>query len=186
MQGQVDVPRRSGQGEIPRSSQSALSPSRDPTPLADLKRAYQDWGAELWRAVFAFSGGNAAITDDAVAEAFAQAARLSKEVRNLKAWTYSVAFRYASSELRRAKRLEPFDPQIEVVAPDPSLTGVQEILEHLGELTLAQRKAFLLRDVFGYSVREAAAILGTSDVSIRVHLHAARRRLRHAIDESTD
>jgi len=184
LQGRADVPRGSGRREIARSSRPASSPNPDPTAMADLKRSYQDWGAELWRAVFAFSGGDAAITDDAVAEAFAQAARLGNGIRNLKAWTYSVAFRYATSELRRAKRFESLDPQIQVAAPDPSSTGVQEILEHLGKLTLAQRKAFLLRDVFGFSNREAAVLLGTSDVSIRVHVHAARKRLRGVIDES--
>jgi RNA polymerase sigma-70 factor (ECF subfamily) len=58
-----------------------------------------------------------------------------------------------------------------------------DLMELSRHLTLAQRKAFVLRDVFGYSTAESAELIGSSEVSVRVHLHAARRRLRGMLEE---
>ena len=62
--------------------------------------------------------------------------------------------------------------------------GIAEILDLARSLTPSQRQAFILRDLFGYSTGEAADLLGSSEVAIRVHLHAARRRLRKAVEEA--
>ncbi len=48
----------------------------------------------------------------------------------------------------------------------------------------AQRRAFVLRDVLGFSSRETATLVGSSEVAVRVNLHAARRRLRELVREA--
>jgi RNA polymerase sigma factor (sigma-70 family) len=50
----------------------------------------------------------------------------------------------------------------------------QALMKHLSPL---QRTVFLLRDVFGYSISEAAAVLGTSDGAVKSALHRARHAL---------
>jgi DNA-directed RNA polymerase specialized sigma24 family protein len=52
----------------------------------------------------------------------------------------------------------------------------------LRDLSPMQRGAFVLREVFGYDSSETASLLGSSEVAVRVHLHAARRRLRTFLD----
>ena len=48
----------------------------------------------------------------------------------------------------------------------------------LGALTRRQRTALVLRDLEGLSTREVATIMGASAVTIRVHIAAARQRIR--------
>lgn len=59
-----------------------------------------------------------------------------------------------------------------------------ELLDLARTLTGAQRRAFALRGVLGFSGREAAKLMGTSEVAVRVHLDAARRRLRELMNEA--
>ena len=56
-------------------------------------------------------------------------------------------------------------------------------MELTRRLSNAQRRAFVLRDVLGFPTREAAELARSSEIAIRVHLHAARRRLRELLQE---
>src|SRR5919107_4820207 len=74
---------------------------RDPTEPGDddagrrLERVYREHGARLWRAVFLASGSRE-IADDAVAEAFAQALRRGRAVRDPAAWVWRGGVRGAA------------------------------------------------------------------------------------------
>lgn len=143
-----------------------------------LEAAYREVGADLWRAILAFSGGVREVADDSVAEAFAQAGRRLGAVRSLRPWLYRAAFRIAAGELDRRRRLGLVGDVPAHVVPDD---GVAALVELARILTPAQRAAFVLRVVYGYSSREAAGLMGVSDVAVRVHLHSARRRLRQLL-----
>ncbi len=58
-----------------------------------------------------------------------------------------------------------------------------ELFDLLRAMSPNQRATLVLRDVYGYSSKESAELLGISDVAVRVHLHAARRRLRKQLQE---
>jgi RNA polymerase sigma-70 factor (ECF subfamily) len=145
----------------------------------DLEAAYREWGADMWRAVFAYSGGVAEVADEAVAEAFAQAAARLESVRDLRPWLFTAAFRIAAGELQRRRRAAPF-VDTGTVALDGSDV---ELLDLVGRLPPRRRAAFALREVLGFTTRETAELLGASEVAIRVRLHAARRRLRSQLNE---
>ena len=51
------------------------------------------------------------------------------------------------------------------------------IVEALGALPEKERAALTLRDMEGLSTREVAAILGSSEATVRSRLHLARRQL---------
>jgi RNA polymerase sigma-70 factor (ECF subfamily) len=68
----------------------------------DLGDLYEREGPRLWRAVFAYAQDRA-ITDDAVAEAFAQCLRRGEEVRSQRSWAWTTAFRLAAAELKERK-----------------------------------------------------------------------------------
>lgn len=57
-----------------------------------------------------------------------------------------------------------------------------QILEGLSRLSPRQRAAMILHDHVGYSAKEAAAILGSSAATVRVHLSHGRRRLRTLLE----
>jgi DNA-directed RNA polymerase specialized sigma24 family protein len=121
------------------------------------------------------------VADEAVAEAFAQAGRRVDAIRELRPWLFRAAFRIAAGELKRSHR-PGGDAASEAVAPSD---GTGELMELTRRLSNAQRRAFVLRDVLGFSTREAAELTGSSEVAIRVHLHAARRQLRALLQEES-
>lgn len=147
-----------------------------------LEVAYRSFGDDLWRAIVAYSGGSRDVADEAVAEAFAQAARGLGRIRDLRPWLFRAAFRIAAGELKRRGVTPIGDPEDRRV--DGGTEEMTEMMELVHTLSPAQRRAFVLRDLLGYPTSEAATLTGSSEVSIRVHLHAARRRLRIQLEEA--
>jgi RNA polymerase sigma-70 factor, ECF subfamily len=145
----------------------------------DLERLWRDEGQRLWRAVFAFSHDRA-VTDDAVAEAFAQCLRRGVAVRDPHAWIWRAAFRLAAGELKARRRSTPLAIEPVDVADEPP----ERLLAALAELAPRQRAALVLRYYTGYDQREIARIIGTSYPTVRVHLSRGRRRLRELLEEA--
>ena len=150
------------------------------TPEAELERLYREEGDRLWWAVLAF-GGDREVASDAVAEAFAQALRRGSAIRNPSAWVWRATFRIAAGELKRRRT---FVPLTEEGLELPN--GVGEVLEALGRLSPRQRAAVVLHYYAGYSVKEAAALLGSTSATVSVHLHRARNRLRELLGGDDD
>lgn len=149
----------------------------------ELEVAYREWGADVWRAVFAYSGGVKEVADEAVAEAFAQAGRGLERIRSLRPWVYTTAFRLAARELRDRKQTSPLG-DVRPVSVD--LGSAAEVLDLIRRLSPNQRAAFTLRHVFGFDTRETAELLSMSEVAVRVHLHAARQRLQGSLREEVE
>lgn len=177
----------------------------------------------LWGLSYRLTG-NAADADDIVQETFARAlehppARLDGSWRP---WLVRVALNHGRDLLRRRRRrlegpwlpapIETGDDEAPfgepVAGPDDNPAARYDLLESvslafllaLEVLTPAQRAVLLLRDVFGYSVRETAGALGMTGANVKTtHLRARRavaaydrtrhpptrhvqRQTRHAID----
>src|SRR6266540_3213109 len=131
-----------------------------------LEDAYREFAPDLWRAVCVYAGGVREVADEAVAEAFAEAGGEIGRIRDLKRWLYAVAFRTARS-----------------TGPGPDADQVVDLMRELRRLTPNQRGVLMLRDAYGYSSAEAARMLRISEIAVRVHLHAARHRLRARLGE---
>jgi RNA polymerase sigma-70 factor (ECF subfamily) len=56
----------------------------------------------------------------------------------------------------------------------------------LSGLSPKQRSAFVLRDLQGFSLEEVAHILGCSAITVRVHLHNARRQIRERLKSEAE
>jgi RNA polymerase sigma-70 factor (ECF subfamily) len=142
--------------------------------------AYREQGPTMWRALYSFTGDRE-IASDALAEAFARALRDCDRVRDPAAWTWRVAFRIASAELRRrsSEHASVTDDLYEPEDPVP------ELMTALGQISPNQRLAVLLHDYADRPTSEIAAILGCSRATIHVHLSQGRRRLR-ALLQVTD
>ena len=156
-----------------------------PEHLERLRRTYEEVHPRLWRAVLAWSGSRE-VADEAVADAFAQAARRGDALRDPAAWVWRAAFRIAAGELSRRRRspvvsLDGPDrpigwdpPQLPTGTPDDAV----ELIAALQHLSDQQRRAVVLVDGAGFTAPEAAELLATSPATIRVQLVRARRRLR--------
>lgn len=148
----------------------ATSSSSDPGRVEVL---YRGEGDRLWRAVLGYSG-DAAVADDAVAEAFAQLLRRGDAVRNPAAWVWRAAFKIAAGELQRRSRSTTEPVEIGVEDAEPAW----RLVDALQCLTVQQRAVVILRDYVGHSSRATAEIIGSSEQSVRVQLSRARRTLR--------
>ncbi|HWP67034.1 MAG TPA: sigma-70 family RNA polymerase sigma factor [Candidatus Limnocylindria bacterium] len=170
--------------------------------MSSLAAAFTSDRSLLWGLCYRMTG-SAADADDIVQETFARAleqppARTDEPWRP---WLVRVAMNLARDALRRRRRRRyagpwlpaPVDtgdeaamPAVEAVLPGGDTTaGRYDLLESvsyafliaLEALTPQQRGVLLLRDVFDYDVRETAAALGISEVSVKVTHHRARARM---------
>jgi RNA polymerase sigma-70 factor, ECF subfamily len=142
-----------------------------------LEQVYREHAAQLWRALVAYTGDRE-ISDDALAEAFAQAVGRGDALRTPERWVWIAAFRIAAGELKtRAQRT----PVHEMAAPAEGSEAV-ELLEALAKLSPKQRAVLVLHYYGGYKSREIALILGSTAATVRVHLSAGRKRLRALLE----
>jgi RNA polymerase sigma-70 factor (ECF subfamily) len=147
-------------------------------PVAEL---YRSEGDRLWRAIFAFTRDRT-VTDDAVAEAFAQCIRRGTAVRSPRDWVWRAAFRIAAGELQERGRWRSLSIEHDATVDAPDAPW--ELLDALARLSPHQRAAFLLRHVGGYDAAAIGSVLGCSASSARVHIFRARRRLREHLEAS--
>lgn len=143
----------------------------------EVARAYEEHGAKLWRALYAYTG-NREIASDALAEALAQALAHRTGPDEPDRWIWSVAFHVASGELKRRGREQPLLDTSYTMA-EPAI----DLLRALGTLSPRQRAVVILSAYCGYPTREIARVLGSSSATVRVHLSQGRRRLRAAMED---
>ena len=143
-----------------------------------LERVYREQGARIWRAVL-LSSGSREVADDAVAEAFAQALRRGRAVRDPAAWVWRVSFRLAAGELKERGRMESFAEDPVSGMPEPFV----DLWRALARLPLKQRASVVLADYAGWSHREVAKALDSSVSAVGVHVHRARKRLRDLLED---
>jgi RNA polymerase sigma-70 factor, ECF subfamily len=111
-------------------------------------------------------------------------------------WLYRIAFNEAQ---RRRSRREPLraesdpdrdDPVVSLPEP-PHLGPEAQTLEHefertldraLGELPAEWRDAVVLRDIEGFSTRQAAEIVGVREAAFKSRLHRGRMQLRALLE----
>jgi RNA polymerase sigma-70 factor (ECF subfamily) len=138
--------------------------------------------------------GSLSEAEDLVQEAWIRLERTDRaEIRNLRAWLTTVVSRLAvdvltSARSRRERYVGPWLPEPLVDAdPDDTDPARQVDLDEsvsmallvvLESLSPAERSAFLLHDVFGYSFNEVAQIVGRTPAAAR----QLATRGRHAVE----
>jgi DNA-directed RNA polymerase specialized sigma24 family protein len=155
--------------------------SQHPSNVGDLGDLYEVEGVRLWRAVFAWCQDRA-VTDDAVAEAFAQCLRRGGAIRDPRAWVWTAAYRIASGELKARARLAGADELLKIGIDGPSSDAI-DLLAALRRLPANQRAAVVLHYYGGWDTKEIAQALGAGRATVRVHLSRGRRRLRELLEE---
>jgi RNA polymerase sigma-70 factor (ECF subfamily) len=115
-----------------------------------------------------------------------------KKGKSFKNWMYKIVVNASHDFLRKKRKLEniyamkkasgenaSLDPEIQFLNRE-----VKEMLAQcLEDLSPREKVVFLLRDGEGLSVKEAAAVLGTTSMSVRTHLSRARQKLRIRLEQ---
>jgi RNA polymerase sigma factor (sigma-70 family) len=144
-----------------------------------IEKFYREQRQTMWRALFSFAG-DPDIASDAMAEAFARALRDGRSIRDPAAWTWRVAFRLASGELRRRKVATAITTDASYEVPDP----VPELMTALAALSPNQRLAVVLHDYADRPTAEVADTIGCSRATVHVHLSQGRKRLRELLGDA--
>jgi RNA polymerase sigma-70 factor, ECF subfamily len=171
-----------------------------PAMTARSAELFDEHRSFLWGLVYRMTGC-AADADDLLQETFVRLLERGPDDdgRPLRPWLVRVAMNLAHDLLRRRKRspyVGPWLPSpvaaapdserleaVEAVASGMSTEGRYDLVESMSmaflvaleALTPRQRAVLLLRDVFDYSVKETAAVLGSSEGGVKVaHLRARK------------
>jgi RNA polymerase sigma-70 factor (ECF subfamily) len=149
----------------------------------DLERLYREQGDRMWRSVLAFAG-DPEVASDAVAEAFAQALKRGGAIRDPERWLWRAAFRIAAGELKARPR---HSIVTDSTVADEGIYEMEEpardLVAALAKLSERQRASVVLHHAAGYPVKEIAAILGSTNAAVKVHLSRARKRLRELLED---
>ena len=132
--------------------------------------------------VFAYTGGNAHVAEDATAEAFTRALEHRSSIHDPLPWIYRTAFRFASAE---AKRTSVTRSRTEASAFVTS-SSLLELLDALRELSPAQRAAVVLHYEADLPIKEVARLMRTTVGAVKVHLFRGRRKLRDLLGEEAE
>ena len=141
-----------------------------------------------WRLV----GGDAGAAEDVVQDAFLNAHKALPGFRgdaSFETWFYRILVRRAANH-RRWQGLRTFwnttydddvaDPRPDPTGDGPLRTRINAALEHL---TRRQREAFILVHLEGWTVREAAELMGSPMGTVKSHLHRALIKLREELGD---
>jgi RNA polymerase sigma-70 factor (ECF subfamily) len=114
--------------------------------------------------------------------------------KSFKSWLFQIlvhAARNYGAKRSRESSLARSEPAREAAlatasGPEKGHEDVQlrsKLMDCLDVLTPRERDVFLLRDLEDLNVEETAAALRSSSISVRVHLSAARKKIRKRIGE---
>ncbi len=147
---------------------------------------YQRYKTAMFSAALRLLGGDHALAQDALQDAFVEVFQQLADFRQestLGAWVKTIVVRRALRTLRRAQRMEVYDQDRHpepLVAWRDGLTG--EALDRaIGELPAGYRAVFCLVEVEGYAHREVAALLAISEGTSKSQLHHAKRLLQQKL-----
>ncbi len=138
--------------------------------------------------------GNREEALDVVQEALLRAYRSLKTfdvARPFRNWLFQIAANEARDRGRRRSRERAAFRDVVEDAAGGAMDGPEaghdrrelgaKVMSSLAALSPREREVFVLRDLEELDVRETSRVLGCSSLAVRVHLSAARRKLREAI-----
>jgi RNA polymerase sigma-70 factor (ECF subfamily) len=129
--------------------------------------------------------GSESDADDVLQEAWLRLSRAGI-VDDLPAWLTTVVTRLCLDQLRRrtarsvfeaavSDERAPVDPEADALLAETAGNALRVVLDALAP---AERAAFVLHDVFGYSFDEVSAVMGRSSTAVRQMASRARRKLQ--------
>lgn len=177
--------------EVVISFDMAVGDSTREARFEALVASHRDRAVRLaWRLV----GGDAAAAEDVAQDALVRAYRGLAHFRGdaqLDTWFYRIVVRQAYSYRRWRNVRERFmrvDPDTVSGSSDPPADPAlrARIVEALGALSRNQCDAFVLVHMEGFTIGEAAGIMGKAPGTVRSHLHRALGKLRTQLEATLD
>jgi RNA polymerase sigma-70 factor (ECF subfamily) len=162
-----------------------------PGDHGDFDRLYRACYPRLLRTVYAVLG-DAAAAEDCLQDAFVRAFRAwprFRPERPAEAWVYQIAINTAISH-RRRQRLREVGEVVRRLGrprpgPDPAETATRpDVVAALASLKPRVAADFVLRFLYGFSIREIATMEGISERAVRLRLAQARDQLAKRLGDA--
>ncbi len=154
------------------------------------RRLVNQYGASMirtaWRVLGSYGGSDA---EDVVQDAWVAAWTTDAVPQgDPGAWLRSVTARKALDRLRKTARLgeQPLEDVSQTVRIDDRLLNVLTLRKGLATLKPTDRATLVLIDLEGFTVAEAAKILGVSRIAMKFRAQRARKRLAARVLEVDD
>ena len=145
--------------------------------------------------LYRMTGGDRALAEDLVQEAFLRVLRSIGQYRHprpFKPWLYAITTNLARDHYKRAETRHAADVQLDKemtrgpdARPEDRLVANQEaqqVAAAVMTLPAHQREALVLRYYQGLSLAEVASALGVPVGTVKSRIHLALRRLRTLLD----
>ena len=158
----------------------------------DYRRLFEAAYPRIVRTVW-FVVHDQALAEDVVQDAFVELYRHWGKVSSYdrpEAWVRRVAVRKAQREAVRAARRPRIERQAALADPSAAAPDAElpdpELRAALVRLSPRQRAVVVLHYLEDLPMREVAELIGCSEATGFVHLHAARKRLAELLSEEVD
>jgi RNA polymerase sigma-70 factor (ECF subfamily) len=161
--------------------------------LCDDESAFAQWYAGALPRVFGFvhgrTGGDVALAEEIVAQAFLEAVRARRSFHERSdpvTWICAIARNRLVDHYRREARRQTSHLRVvvtDISSPDSSLDRLEEradVVAALAELPALERTVLTMRYLDGYSVREIGHQIGRTERATDSLLLRARDRIRRA------
>lgn len=168
---------------------AALMSESFPVLADSFEQIIRQWETQVLRTGYRILG-NWADAEDVAQEVFLRLYRHGASFQNdtaLRSWLYRVAVNLCLDRTRSYKHWEELP---ELIAADASAEAAiiteqrkRTLMAALGTLPPKERAAVVLREIEGLSTAEVAAILGSSDGTVRSQVAKAVGRLRSILDQ---
>lgn len=150
----------------------------DPDAFAELVARHQD---RLW-AVAVRTLGDPEDAADALQDAYISAFRRAETFRGdakVSTWLHRIVINACLDRVRyqERRRTSPLGPDDSVTEPDDGVEIRDAVADALSHINPDQRAALILVDMQGYSVAEAAAMLGCAPGTVKSRCARGRARL---------
>lgn len=128
------------------------------------------------------------VAQETLLRAFKYLSRYDRE-RSFKNWLFRILVN-AARKTRRKGLPHSQVTELDVATPDVDSHPEErhqrdemrsQLLECLAPLSRREKEVFLLRDIEDLSIKETAEVMGVSSISVRVHLSAARKKIKEMV-----
>ncbi len=174
---------------------------REPRGVADdasttselmYERLHAEYASDLMGYVLGLTRRNRQLAEDIVQETMLRAwlnlSKLDMEPGLVRGWLWKVASRISIDDYRR-RSARPTEVDGEVLTYQPVSDGIDQLLasvvvsDAFESLSTQHREIVALIHLRGYSVTEAAKVLGVPAGTVKSRTHYAMRALRLALEE---
>ncbi len=156
------------------------------------QRLYQRHRDRIYGLIWRLSGGDGALAEDLLQEAFVRAWQKLDSFRGesrfftwLHRLSANVALSDRRSRIRRARFESPMEETVinsAIGARDVNAANRADLEQAIAQLPERARAVLVLYDIEGYSHAEIAAMTGMAEGSSKAQLHRARKLVRQILD----